>query len=75
MICNLHILDRMIRILVGTVLLLVSYFGDLLGFTGWPRGLAFAMGLYALLSGAVGFCPTYKIFGIKIRVGGMDGQG
>lgn len=62
MICNLGSLDRAIRITMGVAFLAVGYFGE---FPKWLGGGAYAMGFYAFLSGAVGFCPVCKVFGIN----------
>lgn len=48
--------DRIVRIVVG--LLLIS-----LVFTG-PQTMWGLVGLVPLLTGIVGFCPLYKVFGI-----------
>ena len=62
MICNLGGLDRAIRIAIGMTIVAVGYFGEL---PGWLGGGAYAMGLYAFLSGAVGFCPVCRFLGIN----------
>jgi hypothetical protein len=37
-------------------------FGDL---PGWGVGLAYLFGAVALVTGAIGYCPAWSIFGIN----------
>ncbi|MGH7231767.1 MAG: YgaP family membrane protein [Nitrospiraceae bacterium] len=60
--CNVGGIERGIRILVGVLLLSLGLFG---GLTGWQAGLADGVGAIALLSGAFGFCPAWKLLGIN----------
>lgn len=48
-------LDRIFRIIVGLGLLSLVFIG--------PQTLWGLVGLVPLLTGIVGFCPLYKIFG------------
>ena len=50
-------LDRVIRVALGIVLLSLVFFGPK---TGW--GL---LGLIPLLTGVVGFCPLYRVIGVR----------
>ena len=50
-------LDRTIRIVVGLALLSLTVVGP-----ATPLGL---VGLVPLLTGIIGFCPVYRIFGIR----------
>jgi hypothetical protein len=50
-------LDRGIRIVVGLVLLSLTVAG--------PRSLWGLVGLVPLLTGAIGYCPLYSVFGVK----------
>ena len=50
-------LDRVIRVALGIVLLSLVFFGPK---TGW--GL---LGLIPLLTGVVGFCPLYRLIGVR----------
>jgi hypothetical protein len=50
-------LDRTIRIVVGIALLSLTVFG--------PRTLLGLVGVVPLLTGLVGFCPAYRLFGIS----------
>ena len=47
--------DRIFRIVVGLVLLSLVFIGP-----QTPWGL---VGIVPLLTGAIGFCPLYKVFG------------
>ncbi len=50
-------LDRLLRIVVGLVLLALVFVGPKTPL-GW-------IGVVPLLTGLVGFCPAYRIFGIN----------
>lgn len=50
-------LDRVIRVVVGVVLLALVFVGP-----QTPFGL---VGIIPLLTGLLGFCPLYKLFGLK----------
>ncbi|MGQ8367093.1 YgaP family membrane protein [Glaciecola sp. 1036] len=54
---NEHNIDRAIRVLLGIALLSLVFFGPQTPW-GW-------IGIVPLLTGIVGFCPLYKIFGIN----------
>ncbi|HNP85374.1 MAG: DUF2892 domain-containing protein [Chloroflexi bacterium SZAS-1] len=55
-------LDRGIRIVVGLVL-----FALVFTLTGIWQIIAGIAGLLMLATGAIGFCPLYRIFGISTR--------
>ena len=50
-------IDRALRILAGIVLLALTYTGTI-GMWGW-------IGVVPLVTGLVGFCPAYAIFGMS----------
>ncbi len=50
-------IDRIIRIIVGVVLLALVFVGPQTPW-GW-------IGLVPLITGLVGFCPMYKLLGIN----------
>ena len=64
MICNMGIVDRVLRILAGIALIALAVAGDqIIGKTvvwGW-------IGLIPLVTGFMCYCPIYHIFGIKSR--------
>jgi Inner membrane protein YgaP-like, transmembrane domain len=54
---NVGISDRLLRILVGLLILSLSVIG--------PKSLWGLVGLVPLLSGIFGICPAYSLFGIS----------
>ncbi len=55
--CNAGGIDRVLRIMVGLVLIALAATGKV-GVWGW-------IGVVPLLTGAVGFCPAYTLLGMK----------
>jgi len=53
--------DRMIRLVLGVVLLGVGYFV----FSGTIQTILVVLGLVSLITGAIGFCGLYKVLGIS----------
>jgi hypothetical protein len=53
--------DRMIRIVVGIILVSAGFFG----FSGSIQTVFYVVGVIALLTGIVGFCGLYAILGIN----------
>lgn len=58
---NVGGVDRVLRIVAGIVLIVLSFVGPVAE-TLYPWGL---IGIVPLLTGLIGFCPAYAIFGIK----------
>ena len=54
---NVGILDRIIRILVGLFILSFFFWG--------PRSAWALLGLVPLLTGVIGWCGAYTLFGIS----------
>jgi hypothetical protein len=52
-------IDRVVRVLVGAVLLSLVFFG--------PHTLLGLLGIVPLFTGLVGFCPLYRVFGLSTR--------
>ncbi|MFZ2301131.1 MAG: DUF2892 domain-containing protein [Gallionella sp.] len=50
-------IDRALRVIVGLILIGLAATGTV-GMWGW-------IGIMPLLTGAIGFCPAYSIFGIS----------
>ena len=50
-------LDRLLRVIVGLVLIALAFVGPQTPW-GW-------IGIVLLLTGIVGFCPAYSLLGIK----------
>jgi len=55
--CNEGKLDRILRIVVGLVLIALVFVGPHIQW-GW-------LGLIPLATGILGYCPAYKLFGIN----------
>jgi len=55
--CNSGGLDRILRIVVGLVLVALAA-TDMVGAWGW-------IGVVPLLTGAIGFCPAYTLLGMN----------
>ena len=62
MTCNVGGVERTIRIVVGVALLAVGAFA---GLSPAAAAVAFVVGTIALVTGAVGFCPAWKLLGIN----------
>jgi hypothetical protein len=54
--------DRVIRVVLGIVLLALYFMGTVTGTLGW---VALVVGIIALATGAVGFCPLYAVLGLS----------
>ena len=54
---NEHVIDRVLRVVAGLVLIGLAATGTV-GAWGW-------IGVLPLLTGLVGFCPAYAIFGMS----------
>ena len=54
---NAGTLDRSLRIVAGLILLSLIFIG--------PRSLWGLLGLIPLLTGLLGFCPSYPLLGIN----------
>ena len=56
---NEGILDRTIRVIVGLAVLSLTVVG--------PRSWLGLLGVIPLLTGIVGYCPAYRLLGIRTR--------
>ena len=54
---NIHSVERLIRIVVGLVLITLAFVG--------PANPWFLLGLIPLATGLMGWCPPYAMFGIN----------
>jgi hypothetical protein len=54
---NEHVIDRVLRVIAGLILITLAATGTI-GVWGW-------IGILPLVTGIVGFCPGYAIFGIS----------
>lgn len=62
MACNVGGIERPIRIVLGILLIGIG------GFAGLPpvgTGIMLVAGTIALVTGAIGFCPAWALFGIN----------
>ncbi len=57
MVRNEGSLDRVIRVALGLALLSLTVIG--------PKSLFGLLGLVPLLTGAAGFCPIYRVLGLR----------
>ena len=55
--CNEGTIDRTLRVVAGLALIALAATGTV-GVWGW-------IGVVPLVTGAIGFCPAYAIFGVK----------
>ncbi len=56
---NMAVWDRVIRIILGVIFLILAFQK---GGAWWILGI---LGIIFILTSVVGFCPVYKIVGIK----------
>ena len=59
---NVGLADRIIRVVLGIVLIVVFALGMVAGLLSY---LVLLIGLIALVTGAVGTCPLYSVVGIN----------
>lgn len=62
MACNVGGIERPVRIVLGILLIGIGAFAAL---PPVGVGIALTMGAIALITGAVGFCPLWSLFGIN----------
>ena len=70
MTCNVGGIERPIRIGAGLLAIMIGIFA---GLSTAVAGTALAVGAILLLTGAVGYCPLFRLFGISTcsRASGM----
>jgi hypothetical protein len=56
--------DRILRIVVGAILLIVGLFGEISAVVGV---ILIILGIILLVTGIVGFCPLYTLLGIRTK--------
>jgi hypothetical protein len=61
-VANEHPVERIVRVVVGVLLLSLLFVGPV---PGW--GLVGLVGLVPLVTGALGTCPIYSLFGFSTR--------
>ncbi len=62
MTCNVGGVERSIRIVLGVLFLAVGVLSEL---PPMGAGIMMVVGVVALVTGAIGFCPAWKLFGIN----------
>lgn len=62
MTCNVGGIERPIRIVAGILALGIGAFA---GLPPVGMGIALTVGTVALVTGAIGFCPLWTVFGIN----------
>ncbi len=62
MTCNVGGIERPVRIGAGVLAIMAGLFG---GLSGAMSGIAFGVGAILVLTGAVGYCPLFTLFGIS----------
>ena len=62
MTCNVGGIERPIRILLGVLILGIGTFAHL---TPLSTGVALTVGAIALVTGAIGYCPLWTLFGFN----------
>ncbi len=57
---NVHMLERLLRIVAGVAILYIGLMEFDMAWWGW-------LGLIPLATGAVGSCPVYSLFGLSTK--------
>ncbi|MHB8483616.1 MAG: YgaP family membrane protein [Nitrospiria bacterium] len=59
---NVGNIERVIRISLGVILLAAGYSGVL---PGWGSAVFYILGVVAIVTGAISFCPLWRVLGIN----------
>ena len=54
---NIHPVERVVRVVVGIVLVSLAFIG--------PANLLFLLGIIPIFTGLVGWCPPYQLLGFS----------
>lgn len=66
MIANVGSIDRVLRIVLGLVLIALPFVSNMALFaSGTATVIAVVVGLVLIATSAMRFCPLYRIFGIR----------
>ena len=57
MVTNIHPVERMVRVLFGALIASMAFWG--------PKNNWFLLGLLPMVTGLIGWCPPYQLFGIS----------
>lgn len=63
---NLSVLDRIIRVLIGLLMLWAGWAGHSAEAALWPIALR-TFAWFPLVTGLLGWCPVYAILGLSTR--------
>ena len=72
MTCNVGVGERSFRIIMGIALLAIGAFAGLSA--GW-MALAYVVGATLLVTGALGFCPAWKLLGVSTCPAAQSAKG
>ena len=61
---NESTVDRIIRVVLGIVLLVLAYLGTITGAWQW---IAYIIGGILFITGLAGFCPLYALFHFRTK--------
>ncbi len=64
MINNMHVIDRIIRIIVALVIVYFYFMGQITGTAAIILGIVAAL---FIVTGLIGYCPTYHLLGISTK--------
>ena len=63
---NVGTIDRLIRAVVGLVLIALPFVGSFALFQGtWATALSVIVGLVLLTTASLRFCPAYRLLGLR----------
>lgn len=71
MACNVGGIERPVRIVLGILLIGIGAFA---GLPPVGTGIMLAVGAIALVTGVIGFCPAWSLFGINTCATGPGGK-
>ena len=60
--CNVGGMERSIRVLLGILLVSAAALANL---PTYASGFALALAFIAVITGAIGFCPLWSLFGVN----------
>lgn len=64
MINNMHIIDRIIRIIIALVIVYFYFAGQISGLAAIILGI---IAVIFIITGLIGYCPVYQLLGISTK--------
>jgi len=64
MINNLHIIERIIRVIIAILIIVFYFTGQISGLAAIILGL---IAVIAMVTGFIGYCPIYHLLGISTK--------